>query len=57
VPPAQAEAIANALRQRGIPHTYVTFPEEGHGLGASTSIRKALEAELAFDKRAVAATS
>src|SRR6266540_4232057 len=37
VPPAQAEAIANTLRQRGIPHTYLTFPEEGHGLAASTS--------------------
>src|SRR6266498_2415945 len=48
VPPAQAEAIANTLRQRGIPHTYLTFPEESHGLSASTSIRQALEVELAF---------
>ena len=48
VPPTQAAAIATALQQRGIPHAYVTFPDEGHGLGTSTSIRNALEAELAF---------
>jgi dipeptidyl aminopeptidase/acylaminoacyl peptidase len=57
VPPAQAEAIANALRQRGIPHTYLTFPEEGHGLSASTSIRQALETELAFYQQALAGAS
>jgi dipeptidyl aminopeptidase/acylaminoacyl peptidase len=48
VPPAQTEAIANTLRERGIPHAYLSFPEEGHGLAAPTSIRQALEAELAF---------
>jgi dipeptidyl aminopeptidase/acylaminoacyl peptidase len=57
VPPAQAETIANALRQRGIPHTYLTFSDEGHGFGASTSIRQALEAELVFYQRALAALS
>jgi dipeptidyl aminopeptidase/acylaminoacyl peptidase len=57
VPPAQAQAIANALRQRGIPHTYLTFPEEGHGLSASTSIRQALETELAFYQQALAGAS
>jgi dipeptidyl aminopeptidase/acylaminoacyl peptidase len=57
VPPAQAEAIANALRQRGIPHSYLTFREEGHGFGASTSIRRALETELAFYQQALAGAS
>ncbi len=56
VPPAQSEAIANALRERGIPHARLTFPEEGHGLGASTSIRQALETELAFYKRTLGVT-
>jgi dipeptidyl aminopeptidase/acylaminoacyl peptidase len=57
VPPAQAQAIANALRQGRIPHTYLAFPDEGHGFGASTSIRRALEAELAFYQQALAAAS
>jgi dipeptidyl aminopeptidase/acylaminoacyl peptidase len=57
VPPAQAQAIANALRQRGIPHSYLTFREEGHGFGASTSIRRALETELAFYQQALAGAS
>ncbi len=51
VPPVQSEAIANALREHGILHAHLRFPEEGHGLGASTSIRRALEAELAFYMR------
>jgi dipeptidyl aminopeptidase/acylaminoacyl peptidase len=48
VPPAQAEAIASALQEHGIPNTYLSFAEEGHGLAASTSIRQALEDEVAF---------
>ena len=57
VPPAQAEAIAKALREHGIPHTHLPFPREGHGLATSTSIRQALEAELAFYRRALATTT
>jgi dipeptidyl aminopeptidase/acylaminoacyl peptidase len=56
VPPAQAEAIANALRERGIPHTFLPFAGEGHGLAASSSIRQALEAELAFYTRSLGIT-
>ncbi len=56
VPPAQSETIANALREHGIPHAYLSFPEEGHGLGASTSIRQALEAELTFYKQTLGVT-
>ncbi|HZD69823.1 MAG TPA: prolyl oligopeptidase family serine peptidase [Actinomycetes bacterium] len=57
VPPAQAESIANALRRRGVPYSDLIFPEEGHGLSSSTSIRQGLEAELAFYQRALARAS
>jgi dipeptidyl aminopeptidase/acylaminoacyl peptidase len=53
VPPAQAEAIANALQEHRVPHTFLPFAEEGHGLAASTSIHQALDAELAFYLRAL----
>jgi dipeptidyl aminopeptidase/acylaminoacyl peptidase len=56
VPPAQAEAIASALWERGIPHAFLSFAEEGHGLAASTSIRQALKAELAFYLRVLGIT-
>ncbi len=48
VPPAQAEAMAQALERTGIPHTYLAFPAEGHGFHSSADIQQALEAELAF---------
>jgi dipeptidyl aminopeptidase/acylaminoacyl peptidase len=53
VPPAQAEAIANALQKHGIRHAFLPFRGEGHGLAASATIRRALEAELAFYRRAL----
>lgn len=31
VPPAQSEALVNALRRRGVPHIYHLFGGEGHG--------------------------
>jgi len=48
VPPEQAEAIVAVLRRRGVPVTELTFPDEGHGFRRAGSIRRALEAELAF---------
>lgn len=48
VPPAQAEAMVNALTQKGIYNEYVTFPEEAHGFRQAQTIQRALEAELAF---------
>jgi len=48
VPPAQSEAMVAALARRGIPHTYVPFPGEGHGFRQAAHIQKALEVELAF---------
>ena len=48
VPPRQAEALVEALRQNGIPFSYVTFEGEQHGFRRADSIRQAVEAELAF---------
>ena len=48
VPPAQAEAMVEALARRGIPHAYVPFEGEAHGFRRAESIRAALEGELWF---------
>jgi dipeptidyl aminopeptidase/acylaminoacyl peptidase len=48
VPPAQAELIVGALRERGVPHAYLLFEGEGHGFRKAESIVAALEAELSF---------
>lgn len=48
VPPAQAEDMARALAQRGVPHACVTFAAEGHGFRQARNIRRALAAELWF---------
>jgi dipeptidyl aminopeptidase/acylaminoacyl peptidase len=48
VPPAQTRLMAEALNRMGIPHRYLTFQGEGHGLRRPSSIKRALEAELAL---------
>lgn len=48
VPPAQAEAIVAALRDRGIPHAYLLFEGEQHGFRRAPNIIRSLEARLAF---------
>src|SRR5215204_3749721 len=48
VPPSQAQAMAEALSRRGIPHVLLAFPGERHGFRRPDSIRRALEAELSF---------
>ena len=48
VPPAQAEVIVEALRQRGIPYAYIAFAGEGHGFRKAENVKRALEAHLAF---------
>jgi dipeptidyl aminopeptidase/acylaminoacyl peptidase len=48
VPPAQAEGIVAALRRNGLPHAYLLFEGEGHGLRRAENQRRALEAELSF---------
>ncbi len=48
VPPAQAEALAEALAARGIPHAYLPFEGEGHGFRGEAAQRRTIEARLAF---------
>lgn len=48
VPPDQAEAMAAALRERGVPVAHVTFEGERHGFRDAANVRTAIAAELAF---------
>ncbi len=48
VPPAQSDAMAGALRARGVRVELVTFAGEGHGFRRADTIARGLEAELAF---------
>ena len=48
VPPAQSEAIRDALRDHGVPHAYVLYAGEGHGFRRWETAIHALESELAF---------
>jgi dipeptidyl aminopeptidase/acylaminoacyl peptidase len=51
VPPAQAEAMVEALRAKGLPFAYLPFEGEQHGFRKAETIRRALEAELFFYAR------
>lgn len=48
VPPAQAEAFAEALHRKGILHALVVFEGEQHGFRRAENVARALEAELSF---------
>ena len=48
VPPSQAQAMAAALREKGIRVELLIFPGEQHGFRRTDTIRKALAAELVF---------
>jgi dipeptidyl aminopeptidase/acylaminoacyl peptidase len=48
VPPAQSQAMAEALTRTGTRHTYLIFSGEGHGFRRPDTIRCALEAELSL---------
>ena len=48
VPPAQAEAMVEALRAKGTPFAYLPFEGEQHGFRIAANIRRSLEAELYF---------
>jgi dipeptidyl aminopeptidase/acylaminoacyl peptidase len=48
VPPAQAELIVVALRERGIEHEYHAYEGETHGFRKAETIVDALNAELRF---------
>lgn len=48
VPPNQAEAMVNALTQKGIANAHITFANEGHGFRQAENIERAITAELYF---------
>ncbi len=52
VPPNQSQAMAAALRKRGVPVALVMFEGEGHGFRVPANARQAIEQEYAFLCRA-----
>jgi dipeptidyl aminopeptidase/acylaminoacyl peptidase len=48
VPPNQAEMMVAALKDKGIPVAYVTFPTEQHGFREAANIKRALTGEFYF---------
>jgi dipeptidyl aminopeptidase/acylaminoacyl peptidase len=48
VPPNQSEAMAEAVRKKGLPVAYVAFEGEQHGFRRAETVVRALEAELYF---------
>ena len=48
VPPDQSQAMADAVRAKGLPVEYHTFPDEQHGFRRAATIEHCLKAELAF---------
>jgi dipeptidyl aminopeptidase/acylaminoacyl peptidase len=48
VPPNQTELMVEALRAKGTPVEYILFPGEQHGFRKSDTIKRSLDAELAF---------
>ena len=48
VPKAQSEAMAAAVRARGLPVAYLLFAHEQHGFRRAENICRALESELYF---------
>ncbi|MFV0318804.1 MAG: S9 family peptidase [Microbacterium sp.] len=48
VPPAQSEAVRDALAARGIVHAYLAFEGEAHGFRRADTLIRSLEAELGF---------
>jgi dipeptidyl aminopeptidase/acylaminoacyl peptidase len=51
VPPNQAEAMVEALHQKGVPVAYVAFEGEQHGFRRAENIKRALDGELYFYSR------
>ena len=48
VPPAQAKAMFEAVKAKGLPVAYLLFDGEQHGFRQAATIRRVLEAELYF---------
>ncbi|HET6485636.1 MAG TPA: prolyl oligopeptidase family serine peptidase, partial [Spirochaetia bacterium] len=51
VPPNQAQMMYDAVRARGLPVAYLTFPGEQHGFVKAENNQRAVEAELYFYSR------
>ena len=51
VPPAQAEAMVEALEAKGLPYAYLPFEGEQHGFRKAENIIRSAEAELYFYSR------
>lgn len=56
VPPAQSEAMRDALRAKGLPVAYLAFANEGHGFRAAETQQTVLLAEYTFYCRIFAIT-
>ena len=56
VPPSQSRSIVDALRRNGVPHAYVEYAEEGHGLRKGDNVQHAAAAELYFYGRVLGFT-
>jgi acetyl esterase/lipase len=48
VPPSQPQAVHDALAGSGIPHAYLLFAGEQHGIRKAESVITSLESELSF---------
>ena len=51
VPPAQAEKMVEALRNKKLPVAYLAFQGEQHGFRQADTIKRVLDAELYFYSR------
>jgi dipeptidyl aminopeptidase/acylaminoacyl peptidase len=56
VPPEQAEMMAEALRDKGIPFAHLAFEGEQHGFRQAATIVRVAEAELYFYGRVLGFT-
>ncbi|HIF71164.1 MAG TPA: S9 family peptidase [Dehalococcoidia bacterium] len=56
VPPSQAEIMAGALREKGVPFSLMMFEGEQHGFRQSKNIKASLEGELYFYGRVMGFT-
>lgn len=54
VPPAQAQLMADVLREKDLPHELIMFEGEGHGFRDPANNIRALESELAFYQKVFA---
>jgi dipeptidyl aminopeptidase/acylaminoacyl peptidase len=51
VPPNQSELMVAALKEKGVPVAYLTFPGEQHGFRQAATIKRALNGEFYFYSR------